>query len=439
MDLLNCKIKPIYLKYLAAASGSAVIGAFFGMIDAMVVGKYHGPVGNAALAVFSPFWSIIFCLGFLAGIGGSVLFANHRGKKDEQTAQEYFTLSIIYGILLSTLAMLFIGLFQDKLFRFFGADDELLPLAKLYMKPILYAIPCCIFSNILSAYLRNDNNPTLATIAAISGGLFNCVGDYVLVFVFDMGIFGAALSTAIGQFITILIMLTHFLRKKNTLRFVKPTNIFKKVGNISVAGFSTAIGDLALGIICIFFNRQIMTHLGANALAVYGVTTQVTSFAQGIAYGAGQAAQPIISQNHGAKQYNRIKECLKYGVITSLCMGVFWVGLMLIFPNAVMNFFMKPTPEVAEIAPAILRAYGLSYILLPFNVFTTYYFQSVMKPSLSVISSVARGIVVSGAMILLLPILFDANSIWYAMLLTEILVAAFGVCFIARSTKRFKC
>ena len=94
-------------------------------------------------------------------------------------------------------------------------------------------------------------------------------------------------------------------KKKNTLRFVKPTNIFKKVGNISVAGFSTAIGDLALGIICIFFNRQIMTHLGANALAVYGVTTQVTSFAQGIAYGAGQAAQPIISQNHGEPIFNK--------------------------------------------------------------------------------------------------------------------------------------
>ena len=86
MDLLNGKIKPIYFKYLAAAAGSAVIGAFFGMIDAMVVGKYHGPIGNAALAGFSPLWSIIFCLGFLAGIGGSVLFANYRGEKDEKTA-----------------------------------------------------------------------------------------------------------------------------------------------------------------------------------------------------------------------------------------------------------------------------------------------------------------------------------------------------------------
>jgi Na+-driven multidrug efflux pump len=278
----------------------------------------------------------------------------------------------------------------------------------------------------------------LATAAAISGGIFNCVGDFLLVFVFDMGIFGAALATAIGQFITILIMLTHFLRKKNTLQFVKPTNIFKKVGRISVAGFSTAIGDLALGIICILFNRQIMAHLGANALAVYGVTTQVTSFAQGIVYGAGQAAQPIISQNYGAKQYSRIKECLKYGVVTSLCMGVFWVGLMLLFPNAIINFFMSPTPEVLEIAPSIIRIFGLSYILLPFNVFTTYYFQSIMKPSLSIISSVARGIVVSGAMIFILPLLFGANSLWYAMLLTEALVAIFGACFIMRTTRQLE-
>jgi Na+-driven multidrug efflux pump len=253
-----------------------------------------------------------------------------------------------------------------------------------------------------------------------------------------MGIFGAALATAIGQFITILIMLTHFLQKKNTLRFVIPKSPFKKLGSISVAGFSTAIGDLALGIICILFNRQIMAHLGANALAVYGVTTQVTSFAQGIAFGAGQAAQPIISQNYGAKQYKRINECLKYGIYTSLCMGVFWVGLMLLFPNAIINFFMSPTPEVLEIAPAIIRVFGLSYILLPFNVFTTYYFQSIMKPSLSIISSISRGIVISGAMIMLLPLIFDASSIWFAMLLTEALVAVFGACFIVRSTKKFK-
>lgn len=435
MDLLKSKIRPMYFRYLVAASGSAMVASIFGMVDAMMVGKYHGPSGNAALAVFNPLWSIIYCLGLLAGIGGSVLFATSRGKGDEKNAQQYFTLSVLYGIALSVIAMIGIGLFNEPLFRFFGADDELLILAKLYLKPIFFAIPCCVFSNILSAYLRNANNPSLATKAVITGGIFNCFGDYFCVFVLDMGILGAGLATAIGQYIAIFIMLSHFVSKKNTLRFVKPTQVLKKIGNISVNGFSTAINDLAMGIIGILFNRQIMMHLGSDALAVYGIITQVTAFAQCLAYGAGQAGQPIISQNFGAGQYNRIKECLKYGLYTCAGMGAFWVIAMLVFPNAIMNFFMNPTPSVVEIAPSILRAYGISYMLLPFNLFATYYFQAMMKPNISLIASLTRGAVISGALIMLLPMVFGADSIWYAMLITEIFVAVFCAIYMIRCTK----
>ena len=115
----------MYYKYLLAASGSALVASVFGLVDAMMVGQYHGPAGNAALAVFNPLWSIIFSLGLLAGIGGSVLFAHSRGSGDEENAQQYFTLSIICGIILSALAMLFIGLYKEPLFRLFGSQSLL--------------------------------------------------------------------------------------------------------------------------------------------------------------------------------------------------------------------------------------------------------------------------------------------------------------------------
>ena len=435
MDLLSSKVKPMYFKYLAAASGSAMVASIFGMVDAMMVGKYHGPAGNAALAVFNPIWSIIYSLGLLAGIGGSVLFATARGRKDEKTAQEYFTLSMLLGAVLSALAVLGIGLFNEPLFRFFGADAELLALAKRYLAPILFAVPCCLFSNILSAFLRNDGNPELATKAVIIGGIFNVFGDYFCVFVLDMGISGAGLATALGQFVAIGVMLLHFVGKRNTLRFAKLTGIGTKLGSITATGFSTAISDLALGIIGVLFNRQIMKYLGADALAVYGIITQITAFAQCLAYGAGQAAQPIISQNYGAGQYGRIRECLKYGLYTSGVMGLCWAGAMLAAPNLFVNFFMTPTPSVLEIAPGILRAYGISYILLPFNLFATYYFQAMMQANISVIASVARGAVVSGGLILLLPVIAGANSIWFAMLITELLVAAYGAYYMIKITR----
>ena len=427
MELLTGRIRPLYFKYLAAASGSAMVASIFGMVDAMMVGRYHGPTGTAALAVFSPLWSIIFCLGLLSGIGGSVLFANHRGSGNEAEAQQYFTLSVLFGIGLSAVAMALIGWFQDPLFRLFGADEQLLAMAKLYLKPIWFAIPCCVFSNILSAYLRNDNDPNLATCAVMIGGIFNCVGDYVCVFALDMGILGAGLATAIGQGIGILIMLTHFFRKKNTLRFVRIHLPLRKLGQISVTGFSTAVTDLAMGIIGILFNRQIMRYLGADALAVYGVITMVTAFAQCLAYGTGQAAQPIISQNYGAGQTGRIRQCTKYGLLTSAAMGLCWTAVMLLLPRTLLSLFMTPTPQVLQIAPSILRAYGISYALLPFNIFATYYFQSLMRSRISLIASLARGAVLSGGLILALPVLLGADSLWYAMLLTELLVAAYGI------------
>ena len=434
MDLLKSKIKPMYFKYLVASSGSAMVASVFGMVDAMMVGKYHGPSGNAALAVFSPLWSIMFSLGLLAGIGASVLFGTARGRKDEEEALSYFTLSVIFGVILSVLAVLGIGLFQDPLFRFFGADDELLKLAKLYLKPVLFAVPSCVFNNILAAFLRNDGNPGLATKAVIFGGIFNAFGDYFLVFTLDLGILGAGMATSIGQCLTVAAMLLHFAGKKNTLRFVRPRHALRKIKNISINGFSTAISDLAIGIICILFNRQIMKYLGTDALAVYGILTQVTAFSQCIAYGSGQAAQPIISQNYGAGQYPRIRECVKYGIYTSAAMGIFWAGLLLLAPNLIVNIFMKPTAAVLEIAPAILRAYGSSFLLLPFNIFATYYFQAIMKASLSVAVSLARGAVVSGILIMLLPLIAGANSIWYAMLITEVLVAAYCAWRMAKAT-----
>lgn len=435
MDLLKSKVKPMYFKYLVAASGSAMVASIFGMVDAMMVGNYHGPSGNAALAVFNPVWSIIYSLGLLAGIGGSVLFATARGRKDEKTAQEYFTLSVIFGLVLSAAAVLVFGLFHEPLFVLFGANEELLALAKRYLAPILFAVPCCLFSNILSAFLRNDGNPDLATVAVIAGGAFNIVGDYVCVFVLDMGIAGAGLATAIGQYIGIAVMLLHFVSKKNTLRLVKLTHVAEKLRSITVNGFSTAISDLAMGIIGVLFNRQIMRYLGADALAVYGIITQITAFAQCLAYGAGQAAQPIISQNYGAGQYSRIKECLKYGLYTSTAFGIFWVGAMLALPEVFIRLFMTPTAAVLEIAPGIFRAYGISYLLLPFNLFATYYFQAMMKANISMVASVARGAVVSGGLIMLLPVIAGADSVWYAMAITELLVAVYGAHHMIKTTR----
>ena len=274
----------------------------------------------------------------------------------------------------------------------------------------------------LAAFLRNDKNPGLATLGVLAGGIFNVFGDYFFVFVCDMGVYGAGLATAVGSGISFLVMLTHFISRHNTLRLVRPKKLYDRLREIFVTGFSTFFIDVAMGILTVLFNRQIMQFLGANALAVYGPIINISTFVQCCAYSVGQASQPIISTNFGAGKGERILKTLRLALWTTAFFGVFWTALSMVCPNLYIRIFMSPTPEILEIAPSIVRTYALSFLLLPFNIFSTYYFQAIMKPKAALIVSVARGLIVSGILILVLPALVSPGALWLAMPITELLV-----------------
>lgn len=436
MDLLKDNVKAIYFRYLAAAFGSALITSIYSVVDMAMVGQYHGPDGTAALAVVAPVWNVIYSLGLLTGIGGSVLFSMRRGQHNNENGSEneYFTVSVLYSVVLALLAWAGILLFEEPILSFFGADSSLLPMAVTYLKPIWFVIPAFLLNQMLAAFLRNDNNPGLATAGVLAGGVFNMIGDYLFVFTFDMGIFGAGLATAIGSVLSLVVMLTHFLSKENTLRLVNSGSAFKKVREITVTGFSTFFIDVAMGILTILFNRQIMRYLGSDALAVYGPIINISTFVQCCAYSVGQAAQPIISTNYGAGKGSRIRETLRCSLYATAFFSIFWTALSLACPNLYIRIFMTPTALILEIAPRIIRSYAISFLLLPLNIYSTYYFQALLKPKAAFLVSVARGLVISGLLILLLPMTCGADSIWFAMPVTELVTAIYAVAAMRKYT-----
>ncbi len=436
MDFLNGKIGPIYSKYLAAAFGSAMITSVYSVVDMAMVGQYQGPDGTAALAVVAPVWNVIYSLGLLMGIGGSVIFSTRRGGDcNDGSENQYFTAAAIGAAALAILTWIGVACFEGPILTFFGADESLLVLAERYMEPIKWVFPLFLFNQMLAAFLRNDKNPGLATIGVLAGGIFNMFGDYFFVFTCDMGIYGAGLATAIGSAISFVVMMLHFISKKNTLRLVKPERILRKLREISVTGFATFFIDVAMGILTVLFNRQIMKHLGTDALSIYGPIIQVGTFVQCCAYSVGQAAQPIISVNFGAGKGMRIRQTLKLALLTSAFFGVFWTALSMAVPNFYIRVFMDPTPVILEMAPAIIRTYALSFLLLPFNIFSTYYFQAIMKPAAAFVVSVGRGMVISGILIMILPILTGADSIWFAMPITETIIMIYAAAAMRKYTK----
>ena len=410
MDLLKGNVRQIYFRYLGAAFGSALISSIYGLVDSAMVGQYQGPEGTAALAIVAPVWNIIYSLGLLTGIGGSVLLSAARGAGRQKEGDEYFTAALAGTVFFAAVSWLTIAFFDAPLLRLFGARDALLPLAQQYLLPVKFVVPLFLFNQMLAAFLRNDGAPGLATAAVLAGGVFNVFGDYFFVFTCDMGVFGAGLATAIGSGITFTVMLSHFFSRCCTLRPVRFRNAGTKLRQILTTGFSTFFLDIAMGILTMLFNRQILQGLG-------------------------QAAQPILSASFGAGKWGRIRAALKYALMAAAFFSAVWTLLVFLFPNGFIRIFMSPTGDILRIAPAILRSYGVSFLLLPLNIFSTYYFQSLMKPRASFSVSVLRGLVLSGALIYALPALLGPGAVWFAMPVTEA-VTAVGVCvLIVRYTR----
>ena len=441
MNLVKDNIKKRYYRYLADAFGSSLISTIYGRVDSIVIGKYAGPDGSAARAVMAPLWNIVFSFGLLFGIGGSVFFSALRGKGKEfkKESNEYFTISIIGGIVFSIICRIRFFCFDKPIFRALGADDARLKLCDEYLLPVKFAVPAYLFSQILAAFLRNDSNPTLATVAVLIGGIFNVFADFFFVFTLKLGLFGAGLATAIGNTLSVLLRCIHFFsKKKNTLRIVKPEHFFKKTRNIVSSGFSTFVVDAAMGIVTALRNNQIRKYLGSDALAVYGVIVYRSTCVQCCAYSVGQAAQPIFSANYGAKQYDRIKETLIHSIISSIFFALLWTVLRMAIPNGFVKLRRNATDEVLLIAPRIIRLYSISFLLLPLNIFSTYYFQSIRKPGIALFVSIRRGAVISSILIETLPLFRKDLGIWLARPFTEVIIFAVIVYFTIRYTKKRK-
>lgn len=433
MDLLNGNIRKIYFQYLFAALGSALIVSIYSLVDMIAVGQYEGPVGSAAMACLQPMFTLFIALGLLFGIGGSVMLSIARGRGDEDKGNRFFTAATVTALVVSAVITMLFALLREKFLILFGADAELLPYCMDYTYWLTMAVPFFLMAQVLSAFLRNDGAPFLATLSTILGGGFNIFGDIFFVFTCDMGIGGAGLATFLGQVISTAVLLIHFFRKKNTLRFLRPVDLWGDLKGVFSAGFAPFIVDISLGVTVAIFNNQIIRLSDSDHLAVYGVVSNCIVLFQSMFYGIGQSIQPIVSVNHGAGKSGRVRQVLGLAMGTALVMGVLFCGAVELFPGGVLRLFMDVTESVLGIGPAILRVYAISFLLMGFNIVGSYYFQSILKNGQSLLISLLRGFILCAVLVLVFPALFGFSAIWWAMPVTELGTLCVALVLLARS------
>ena len=433
-ELLTGNLHRVWRKYLFAALGSAIIQSIYTTADIIIVGQYEGPNGAAAMAVMQPMWSFIMAVGLLFAVGGSVMLGVARGAKDTE-GESFFSVTLLASAVASALLVLLFRLYRFPLYRFFGADEVLLPYVESYAGWLAWFLPAFLMGQVLIFFLRNDGAPVLATIAVASCGALNIFGDLLLVFGFDMGMEGAGIATVLCQVIADGIMCIHFFRKKCTLRLVWPKRFGRTLLTVFKTGFSPFITDLSVFFTSILFNNRIMHLSGATELAVYGTCSSIGVLVLSMSYGVGGALQPIASACCGAKDFRRMKKVLQYALTSAALIAAIFLAAAELLPAPVLRAYMDVTPEVLAVGPQILRIIALYFPFMALNITASYYLQSVLCSDLSLTVSLMRGIAMPCLLLFTLPEIFGFSAIWWTTPLAELLTAAAAFYLIRKQLK----
>lgn len=430
MDFLTGDIRKLYRKYLVASLGSALVLSIYSFVDAIAVGQAEGPIGAAAMAVIGPLYGIAVFLALMCGIGGAVLMSKARGEGNAEKGDACFTTAATVMAALTAISWLILALFGENILAFFGAEKEILQAAMRYARWIIAFWPLTIFPIFFSAYIRNDGAPGLAMAAVILGGAVNMFGDWFFVFPVGLGIEGAAIATVIGEVVQSLIMISYLFRKSCRLRTAKLIMPFKSAKNTLAVGFGAGVLDLGTVFLTVIINKQAIRYGGASALAICGVLTTVLSLFLAFFGGVGQAGQPLVSANFGAGNGERIRRVFRLSLGTVLAIGAVFSLLGLLLPKQIVRLFMAATPEVLDIAPAMLRPYFLVFLFQGITVLATYYLQSIVQTRMAMVISLLHSFIVTGLFLFIMPVLWGLTGVMLAMPAAELVVAAIAVWYI---------
>lgn len=434
-NLLTESTSKIFFSYLIPSIMGTMVTSIYVLADTIIIGKGIGIEAMAALNIVLPLFNIFFGNGLLFGVGGAVLMSIARGRKDTRLGECYFTLATILNAVFCLLYTMLLWIFMESAARFLGATDVTMPYVMEYVPYVIAGLSVFSFSTFLQTFVRNDGAPKLAMAGVIWGGVLNVILDIIFVYPLQMGMAGAALASVLGSAATVTILLFHFRSKSNGLHFSLQGFSFPYVKNIVANGFTSFLVEITSGIVMFVFNIQILKYVGDIGVSMYGVICNTVIVVTCLCNGINQAAQPILSTNYGAGLYDRIAKLRRLGIRTALCICAIPALIGLLIPNLFTYIFLTPNDEILAMAPTAIRIYFPGFFVMGVNMFIVGYFQSTIKPYLSLSVCLLRGCVFSIIFVYILAPLFNIVGIWASVPLGEFITLFIAIYFLKKTSK----
>ncbi|WP_338586835.1 MATE family efflux transporter [Clostridium baratii] len=407
------------LKLLLSFSIPAIVGmvvnTLYNIIDRMYIGRIEGigPLALTGVGITMPIMTIILAFGMLVGIGTAARVSLKLGEHNKDSAEEHlgnaFTLIIIISIAITILGLMFL----DPILGVFGASENTEIYARQYMQIIFIGTIVNMLSFGLNHSIRSDGSPKVAMLSMLIGAITNIILDPVFIFGFGMGVRGAAIATVISQILTTVWILQYFTVGKSIIK-LKMNNLKLKLPiiiSIFSIGMSPFSMQLAASVVQVLANNSLKEYGGDLAIGAMTIISSVSMIFLMPIFGINQGSQPIIGYNYGAKQYDRVKETVKYGAIAATIIVVIGWIITQSAPQVLIAIFNND-PELVGIATNGIKIYLFMMPLVGFQVISSNYFQSIGKAKISMFLSLLRQVILLIPCILILPKIFELNGIW---------------------------
>ena len=404
IDFKNMDIAALFRKLLLPTVLGMIFSALFVITDGIFVGKGIGSDALAAVNIVAPLWLFSTGIGLMFGVGASVVASIHLSHNKPKVARINITQSIVVSSLLLICTSTLFCLFAPQVVHLLGGSERLEPLAVEYMR---WFVPFSAFTALLNSgmfFLRLDGSPNFAMLCNIVAAVLNIILDYLFIFPFGWGMFGAAFASAIGTTVGALMIIVYLARRNCALRFypVKLIACMMFVGNLVFIHYLKEDGVAAFSIACYFFPIIFMVY---NAIA--------------------QSAQPIISFNYGLNETPRVRQAYLLALKTAIGCGICFALVTIFCSREIVAMFIDRSYPAYDIAVKGLPLYASGFVFFAVNIVSIGYFQSVERAKYATFITLLRGFILLTLCFYGLPLLLGKPGIWLATPLAELLTALF--------------
>ena len=428
------------IRFTLPSIGMMIFTSIYGVVDGFFVSNFAGKTPFAALNLIYPFLMILSTVGFMFGTGGSAIVAKAFGEGMREKGNQYFSLFVYVS---AALGVVFAGLgiaFVRPIARLLGAEGELLENAVLYARIILIALPFNVLQLLFQSFCVTAEKPKLGLLVTVFSGVTNMILDAVLVGLLpqEYKLAGAAAATALSQAVGGGIPLLYIGRKNSSILRLGKTHfdgkaIFKACTN----GSSEFMSNISMSLVGMLYNIQLMKYAGEDGVAAYGVMMYVSMIfaAAFIGYSIGTA--PVIGYHDGAKNHGELQGLLKKSLVMIGGFGVAMVASAELLAVPLARIFVSYDAALMELTVSGFRIFALSFLFMGYAIFGSGFFTALNDGVTSAIISFLRTLVFQAAAVILLPLLWGIDGVWFSIVAAEVMAVVFSAIFLVAKRRKY--